>query len=95
MAVVGVADQYMIMMAITLLFTVLAIAYTERSLFTLLAGISWLISSIGHFGIGDKTSALTFSLAWLYLGFGIIFIVKYVISIASMRRERRWSTEMD
>jgi len=93
--VVGVADQYMIMMAISLLFTVLSIAYKENVTLGLLAGISWLISSLSHFAVGQQTSPLTTSLSWLFLAFGIIFIVKTVITIASMRHEQRLDLGVD
>ena len=81
MAVVGVADQYLILMAIALLFTVLALVF-DKILLELLAGITWLISSIAHFAAGDQTSALTISLSWLFLAFGIIFITVAIYNSA-------------
>ena len=94
MAVVGVADQYMIMMAISLLFTVLSIAYNKNVVLGLLAGISWLISSLAHFTVGSQTSPLTPALSYLFLAFGFIFIAKTVIGVAGMKQEKRWSTEL-
>lgn len=97
MAVVGVADQYMIMMAISLLFTVLAIAYRENYLLGLIAGLSWLTSSLAHFAVGDKTSPLTSALAYLFLGFGIIIVSYTVIEVSRMKqtkKQERWSLEV-
>lgn len=94
MAVVGVADQYMILMAITLLFTVLAISYRKNLVLGLLAGVTWMTSAISHFAIGDKTSALTWGLAWLFVGIGTIFIVRVVINTTRTLEDERWGTEM-
>ena len=82
MAVVGVADQYLILMAIALLFTVLALVFDKNIILELLAGITWVISSIAHFATGDQTSALTSSLSWLFLAFGIIFITVAIYNSA-------------
>ena len=84
MAVVGVADQYLILMAITLLFTVLALVFHESLVVNLLACISWLISAVAHFATGDQTSALTTSLVWLFFGFAIIFLGITVYNVSKM-----------
>ena len=94
MAVVGVADQYMIMMAITLLFTVFGLAYNKKTVLTLVAGISWLISGLANFSVGDQTSPLTIGLSWLFLGIGFIFIVKTMQQALKTMREKRWSVEL-
>ena len=94
MAVVGVADQYMIMMAITLLFTVLSLTYTKKTVLTLLAGLSWLISGLANFSIGDQTSPLTSGLSWLFLGIGIIFTVKTIVDVFKSYSQKRWSMEL-
>ena len=98
MAVVGVADQYMIMMAISLLSTVLALAYNKDLLLGLLAGISWLISSLAHFAVGSQTSPLTPALAYLFLAFGIIFIVNTMTNAfrgwKTKKEEERWGMEV-
>ena len=94
MAVVGVADQYMILMAITLLFTILGLAFTRKSVLSLLAGLSWLISGLANFAIGDPTSPLTISLSWLFLGIGFVFIIKTIYDVLKTMREKRWSIEM-
>jgi len=94
MAVVGVADQYMIMMAISLLFTVLAIAYRENYVLRLISGLCWLTSSAAHFAVGDKTSPLTSALSYLFLGFGIIIVSNTLIEVSKMKKQKRWSTEL-
>jgi len=94
MAVVSVADQYMVMMAITLLFTILGLAYTRKTVLSLLAGLSWFISGLANLAIGDPTSPLTISLSWLFLGIGFIFIVKTVQGVLKTMSEKRWSTEL-
>lgn len=94
MPVVGVADQYMILMAITMLFTVLSLAYNDSKTLSVLAGIAWITTSIGHFAVGDQTSALTISLSWFFLGLGIIFIVKTILKAIKMMETDRWGTEI-
>ena len=94
MAVVGVADQYMIMMAVTLLFTVLALTYRKNVVLGLLASISWLIAGLAHMSVGDQTSHLTAALPWLYWAFGMIFAVNVTLSVFGGRREKRWSMEL-
>jgi len=82
------------MMAVTLLFTVLGLAFSRKVGLTLLAGISWLISALANFAIGDQTSPLTFSLSFLFLGVGIIFIVKTVQEVLGLMSEKRLSLEL-
>jgi len=94
MAVVGVSDQYMILMAITLLFTVLGLAYNRKTVLTLLAGLSWLISALANFAVGNQTSPLTPALSFLFLAFGIIFIVKTVVDVLKTMSEKRLSLEL-
>lgn len=94
-ATVGVADQYMIMIAVTLLFTVLAIAYEKKLTFGLLAAIAWFVSAIGHLAVGDKTSVLTANMPLLFMVFGILFIVEVMIQAADMMRQKRWGTEIE
>ena len=88
MAVVGVADQYLILMAIGLLFTVLALVLDKNILLELLAGITWLIGSIAHFAIGDQTSALTTSLSWLFFAFGVFFITVAIYHSALLLNQK-------
>lgn len=78
MAVVEVADQYVFMMYASLLFTALAIIYYKENsiksvLVSFLATFCWVTTTLGHFAVGDKTSGLTASLAWLFLAFALIF----------------------
>ena len=95
MAVVGVADQWMVLMAITLLWAILAISYRDNKTLQLLAGISWFISSLGTFAIGDKTSVLTISLSLLFSGFGILFVVKAALGYVEKLEEKKqqWRNE--
>lgn len=66
-------DQYIIMVGITLLFTVLALAWRKITL-TLLASMCWFISAATHLAASPATSPL-FGLVWLYFGIGTIFLV--------------------
>ena len=98
MAVVSVADQYMVMMAISLLFTVLALAYNKNLLLGLLAGISWIISSLAHFSVGSQTSPLTPALGYLFLLFAFIFIINIMANVFRARtgrkKEERYGMEL-
>jgi len=89
MAVVGVADQYMIMMAISLLFTVLTIANRENYVLSLIASVCWVTSCLANFAVGDKTSPLTTILSWLFLAFALILISNTVIEVSKMKQAKR------
>lgn len=87
--VVGVADQYMIMIAVTLLFTILALIYEKKLTFGLLAAIAWFVSSLGHLAVGDKTSVLTAALPLIFFIFGFLFSLKVTLQALSMFKEKR------
>lgn len=89
MATVGVADQYMIMIAVTLLFTILAISYEKKITFGLIAAVAWFVSALGHLAVGDKTSGLTASLPWIFILFGILFTIKVIMQVVDMLRPKR------
>ena len=89
-----VSDQYVMLMAVTLLFTVLGLAFNRKLVLTLLAGLSWLISALANFVVGDPTSPLTIALSWLFVGIGFIFIVKTMQGVFKTMSEERWSTEL-
>lgn len=94
MAVVGVSDQYMIMLTVTLLFTVLALAFEKKLTLGLLAAIAWFMSALGHLAVGDKTSVLTSALPLIFFVFGFLFSLKVVLQALSMFKEKRWGTEI-
>lgn len=91
MATVGVADQYMIMIAVTLLFTVLALAYEKKLTLGLLAAIAWFVSALGHLTVGDKTSVLTSALPLIFFVFGFLFALRVTLqSLAMFKEKRTW-----
>lgn len=91
MSVLGVADQFMVLTAFTLLFTVLSLAYNRNIILNLLSAVSWLSGGLAWFAIGDKTSSLTFSLPWFFIAVGIIFVVKAVMLTFKMwSANRTW-----
>lgn len=94
MTVVNVPDQYVMLMAVTLLFTVLGLAFNRKIILTLLAGTCWLISALAHFAVGDQTSPLTLSLSWLFLAIGLVFIVKTMVDVFRTWSDKRWSMEL-
>jgi len=79
MALVDITTQYIILMYATLLFTVLALLENEQNgknvILQYFAGGLWIISAFTQFISGETTSILTFALAYLWLGFGFIFII--------------------
>jgi len=89
MSVLGVADQFMILTAFTLLFTVLSLAYKREIILSLLSAISWLTFGLAWFAIGDKTSSLTMSIPWLFFAVGIVFTVHAVRLTFEMWSEKR------
>jgi len=79
LAVVAEADQYIILVAITLLLTIMSIAWRESITLSMLATLSWIVSTLGSFSVGSQTSSLTTVLAYLSLAFALIFGVRTVI----------------
>lgn len=92
MTSVLVSDQYMVMIAITLFFTVFAL--TRRSVtLDALAAFCWFAMAAAHLIVGDLTSPLTTTLPWLYFGIGLLFFVVFirdVISIFAELERRKW-----
>ena len=89
MSVLGVADQFMVLTAFTLLFTVLSLAYNRNIILNLLSAVSWLTFGLAWFAIGDKTSSLTMSIPWLFFAVAIAFTVKSVMLTFKMWSEKR------
>lgn len=95
MAVVGVADQYMILMAITLLLTILSLSYRKNMVLSALTAVAWFVSGLGHFAVGDPTSILTQALALFFVGLSLLFAVRTVVGVVGWMREKRWGTGME
>jgi len=93
MAVVGVADQYLILLGITLLFSVLALIEDESNpknlIIEFLAAVTWFASAYAHFSVGDTTSYLTVPVTWLFVGFGLIFALSGVMDSLQLMTKRR------
>jgi len=86
---VGVVDQYIILVSVTLLLTILSIAYRKSLTLSVLAVVFGLANALGIFAVGDQTSALTTPLAYLSLLVAVIFTVKTVLLAVEMLGERR------
>ena len=88
MAVVGVADQYLILIAITLLFTVLGISETEASprkiILQMITAICWFVSAYVHLLSGDITSIITVAPTYLFGGLGLVFSLSAIYSVFAM-----------
>lgn len=89
MAVVGVADQYLILVSITLLLTILSIAWRESLTLSVLAVTSWLSTALGSFSVGDQTSPLTTVLAYVSVAFTVIFATRTTLMAADSLSEKK------
>lgn len=90
MAYVTLSDQYMILLAITLIFTVLALIFDEENwkkvTLQWFSGITWIVSAFANFLVGDTTNFITIPLTYLFISFGIVFvIVGFYNSIQAMK----------
>ena len=88
MAVVGVADQYLVVIAITLLFSVLGIFETEASprkvILQWIAAVCWFVSGYMHFLSGDITSVFTVAPTYLFAAIGLIFTLSAIYSVFAL-----------
>jgi len=89
MELVGVADQYLILVSITLLLTILSIAWRDSITLSVLAAVSWLANALGTFAVGDQTSPLTTVLAYISFAFAFIFTLKTVLMATDSLNDRR------
>ena len=66
-------DTYLVIIAISLLFTILTI-YRRTPLLDLLTTISWWIGGAAYL-VSSPTTTPLYSISFLYWGFGLIFFV--------------------
>jgi len=90
-------DQYMIMISISLLFTIFSIVLLhntgfkfslEKIICNTLATLCWFISGIVHIAASPSTSPL-FALAYLWFGIGIIFLLLMFVDVFSTLKYKR------
>lgn len=80
-------DHYMILIGITLLFTILGIV-RKKLLLSLITTMCWFIVAITYFTASPANSPLL-PLAWLYFGLGITFLVVAFRQLFGMFDERK------
>jgi hypothetical protein len=85
--------QYVFLIGITLLFSILAVN-RDSITFHALAAFTWFITALGHMMIGQQTSPLTSALAFLYLGIGLIFTISTVHKTLTLLHEKRVELEL-
>jgi len=87
------ADQYMILIGISLFFTALTIV-KRTVILELLATICWWISAAVHLIAAPSVLSI---LSWLWFGFGVVFFLLFWVDIFQLfviRKDRRWSDEV-
>ncbi len=93
MSFVSVETEYISILYITLVFTVLALLESEGNqksvILQYLSGGMWLASGLGQFVAGDPNLALTWGLAYLFIGFSCIFIVAAFYNSFTLIQTRR------
>ena len=85
--------QYIFLIGITLLFSILAIN-RDSIIFHILAAFTWFASALGHLMIGQQSSPLTNALAILYLGIGLIFTISAMHKTLEFLQEKRVRLEL-
>jgi hypothetical protein len=85
--------QYVFLIGITLLFSILAVN-RDSITFHALAAFTWFATSLGHMMIGQQTSPLTIALAFLYLGIGLIFTISTLDKTLAFLKEKRVRLEL-
>jgi len=85
--------QYVFLIGITLLFSILALN-RDSILCHALAAFTWFITALGHMMIGQQTSPLTSPLAFLYLGIGLIFTINTMHKTLEFLQEKRVRLEL-
>ncbi len=79
--------------AVTILFTLISIGSHKEIHFKWLAAVCWFVFAIVHFIVGDKTSALTYALAFLWMGLGLVFTVWGISSFFEVKKDKVWKFE--
>jgi hypothetical protein len=80
-------------MAVTLIFTVFAIAYRKTE-FYVIDAVLWFVASAIHFYVGDLNSVLTATIPWMYVGVGWVFIVLgFVTSLQGWQNKKKRQQE--
>jgi hypothetical protein len=85
--------QYVLLICITIIFSVLALERNSIT-FHLLAAFTWFITALGHLAIGTLESPLTSTLAFLYLGIGLIFTVSTTDKAIAFLKVKRENIEL-
>lgn len=99
MAYTTVSDGYFIFFAITILFTILALAFRgkglERMILAVLSFCMWFIMIPVHFATYQPSDALFLSGAVLYFMFGIVFVIysfyitfSYIADVGKAKKEK-------
>jgi hypothetical protein len=85
--------QYVLLIGVTLLFSILAISRDSITL-SLMASFTWFIAALAHLALGEPSSLLTVSLAMFYFGIGLIFTISTVDKTLSYLKDKRGSLEL-
>ena len=90
MTSVTVVDQYIVLLAITLAFTFLALSFDEYDwkhiMLQWFASLTWIVSAFSNMQVGEVNGILTINLTYLFGGFGLIFsIVALYNSLLKMK----------
>ena len=92
----AISDQYMVLIGVTLLFTVFAIA-SHTVITHLLAALCWFASTFANMALSQQGTLLQTTLSYLFIGFGLIFAfstLQQTYDLITERKERRWSTTL-
>ncbi len=85
--------QYIFLIAITILFTVLALN-RESILLHASSAFMWFFTALIHIIIGEQTSALTSTLPFLYFGVGFIFSVSTTYKALQYLHDKKGSLDL-
>ncbi len=84
---------YGVVFSLTLVFTMISLREPKEVNFKGLASICWFIFALVHFIVGDKDTALTYTLSILWLGIGLIFAVWGISTYFKLKHDRIFGFE--
>jgi CHASE2 domain-containing sensor protein len=89
-------DQYLVLFAVTMIFSLVAILYRERianMISTSLSFICWVILGISHVAAGNQDSPLSSPLGYLYFFFSFVFLMllfKNAFEMMKIQKQRKY-----
>ncbi len=88
---ISTAIQYVVMLGVTIVFSVIALVMEEKQkaiFLKCLSGLCWFISGLVHFISGSFNDPLTYGLTSLFVAFGILYFLLAIGDFSEMKAEK-------